>query len=482
MPEEANPLDIRIDRSARQRKDVLEDIEEMKQSIKARGIINPITVRKTESGEYVLVAGERRLTAALALGLPKVPIRLFENLSHQEAELIELEENIKRKELHWRDQVKAIGRIHALFVAKDRDWLVEQTAYEIGIHRRQMSKIIYVFKAIDDKHIASAEGIEQAYNTLQRLAERKAENVVNDIIAEGANLFGNATAAPPPVPQPNASPEPKPSSPSTPETSVLPLIAEKPSPQSSPQSSPPPPSGPIIQANFHEWIKTYSGPKFSFIHCDFPYGNYRGYESRGVMSVLETEEFYDNTTSVYWNLLDSLLNNLDRVMSYSAHMVFWFNMNFYTETVARMRKIGLMVHDHPLVWHKTNGGGGIGVAPGSAGSHPHRTYDTALIAVRGNRPLVRTFYNSYAAPTVANKIHPSQKPEPMLRYFFQMFVDETTNMLDPTCGSGASLRAAEDLGAKSVLGLELDTNYVQTANAKTLQARLLRQAGKTSSS
>jgi DNA modification methylase len=66
----------------------------------------------------------------------------------------------------------------------------------------------------------------------------------------------------------------------------------------------------------------------------------------------------------------------------------------------------------------------------------------------------------------------------MLRHFFSMFVDETTTMLDPTCGSGASLRAAEDLGAKLVVGLELDPNYAKSANQRTLQARILRQAGK----
>jgi DNA modification methylase len=65
----------------------------------------------------------------------------------------------------------------------------------------------------------------------------------------------------------------------------------------------------------------------------------------------------------------------------------------------------------------------------------------------------------------------------MLRFFLSMLVDETTTMFDPTCGSGAALRAAEDLGAKLILGLELDPNYASTANAKTLQARVLRQAG-----
>jgi site-specific DNA-methyltransferase (adenine-specific) len=84
---------------------------------------------------------------------------------------------------------------------------------------------------------------------------------------------------------------------------------------------------------------------------------------------------------------------------------------------------------------------------------------------------------SYAAPTVGNKIHPSQKSEPMLRAFLSMLVDETSTVLDPCCGSAAALRAAEDCGAKSILGLELDPNYAQAALTRTLQARILRQAG-----
>jgi hypothetical protein len=195
------------------------------------------------------------------------------------------------------------------------------------------------------------------------------------------------------------------------------------------------------------------------------------------MNGLESDDFYDNREEIYWQLLESLTANLDRIMSYSAHLVFWFQMGFYTETVLRLRKTGLLVHDHPLIWHKTGGPGGLGVAPGTDATHPRRTYDTALLASRGGRPLVRSMCNSYAAPTVGNKIHPSQKPEPMLRYFLQMVVDETTSMLDPTCGSAAALRAAEDLGARSVLGLELDPNYVDSANTRTIQSRILRRAG-----
>jgi DNA modification methylase len=53
------------------------------------------------------------------------------------------------------------------------------------------------------------------------------------------------------------------------------------------------------------------------------------------------------------------------------------------------------------------------------------------------------------------------KPEAILRHFFEMFVDENTLMLDPTCGSGTALRAAKSLGA--ALGIEKNEVFAERA-------------------
>jgi predicted RNA methylase len=57
-----------------------------------------------------------------------------------------------------------------------------------------------------------------------------------------------------------------------------------------------------------------------------------------------------------------------------------------------------------------------------------------------------------------------------------MFVDEGTRLLDPTCGSGAALRAAEDLGAQMVLGLERDPEHASAAKSALRQFRALKRA------
>ena len=57
----------------------------------------------------------------------------------------------------------------------------------------------------------------------------------------------------------------------------------------------------------------------------------------------------------------------------------------------------------------------------------------------------------------------SEKPTLVLEHFFRMLVDETTVMLDPTCGSGNAVKVAEALGANWSTGLEIDPKYVEGA-------------------
>ena len=82
-------------------------------------------------------------------------------------------------------------------------------------------------------------------------------------------------------------------------------------------------------------------------------------------------------------------------------------------------------------------------------------------------------------PVLSDKsLHPSTKPEAMLKHLFAMLVDGTTRMLDPTCGGGSSLRAAEALGAEEVLGMDISGEHVENSKAALRQARVLRSISK----
>ena len=57
----------------------------------------------------------------------------------------------------------------------------------------------------------------------------------------------------------------------------------------------------------------------------------------------------------------------------------------------------------------------------------------------------------------------NEKPIAMLRHFLSMLVDEYSFVLDPTAGSANALKAAQSLGAASVLGLEKNTEFYNRA-------------------
>jgi ParB family chromosome partitioning protein len=86
-----------------------EKLDELKESIKAHGIIQPIIVRESPQG-YEIVAGERRFKAARELGIKKIPviIKQFNNLKTFEVSLVE---NLQRDDLNPIEQAFAFKRL-----------------------------------------------------------------------------------------------------------------------------------------------------------------------------------------------------------------------------------------------------------------------------------------------------------------------------------------------------------------------------------
>src|SRR5258705_110294 len=95
------------------------------QSIKDKGIIQPITITK----KGLLVAGERRLKAAKEAGLDTVPVIIREE-SSEELDLreIELAENLFRKDLIWSERATLQKRIFDLMKEKDPKWSLRKQA------------------------------------------------------------------------------------------------------------------------------------------------------------------------------------------------------------------------------------------------------------------------------------------------------------------------------------------------------------------
>lgn len=414
---------IIVDRSERQRSTI--EVSDLLSSIKARGVYNPIIV----SDDLRLIAGERRLAASIKLNLPTIPVRFSSDLSPIDWQIIELEENLKRKDLPWDDQCKAVIRIHELYSVQSPSWTQKNTADAIGLAPSTISMMIGVGHAViaGNERIAKAANYRQAHNTLAREQQRKHDTLLADL-TEGIARPGDA-------------------------------------PQKISDES-------IICDDFLSWAPSYDGEKFNFLHCDFPYGVNMQSSDQGNSDLYGA---YEDTPEIYWALLSSLAQNQDRLLSSSAHLMFWFSMKFYSQTMEffRQKMPEWEFDDFPLIWHKTDN---KGILPDPKRG-PRRVYETCLFASRGDRLVVRSVSNAYGAPT-GTKAHQSEKPEPVLRHFMQMFVDEHTRLLDPTCGSGSSLRAAESLKASAVFGLELNPEFAEGAKATLKNFRTLRAVTK----
>lgn len=85
-------------------------LEELAQSIRSNGIIQPLLVRRIENGKYQLIAGERRWRAAQRAGLPNVPCVVKEIPDDKVLELA-LIENIQRQELNAIEEAHAYKRL-----------------------------------------------------------------------------------------------------------------------------------------------------------------------------------------------------------------------------------------------------------------------------------------------------------------------------------------------------------------------------------
>jgi len=131
-------LDIdRIHRGRYQPRQVFEPeaLQELADSIRAQGVVQPIVVRP-EGNNFELVAGERRWRAAQLAGLQKIPAVIRE-LDSRSAAAIALIENIQREDLNPLEEAQAFLRLIEEF-----DLTHQQVAESVGRSRAAVSNLI----------------------------------------------------------------------------------------------------------------------------------------------------------------------------------------------------------------------------------------------------------------------------------------------------------------------------------------------------
>ena len=85
-------------------------LNELAESIKSQGIMQPILVRKKTDGQYEIIAGERRWQASKKAGIKNIPV-LVKKISDSSALAMALIENIQREDLNIIEEAKGIKRL-----------------------------------------------------------------------------------------------------------------------------------------------------------------------------------------------------------------------------------------------------------------------------------------------------------------------------------------------------------------------------------
>jgi ParB/RepB/Spo0J family partition protein len=113
--------------------------QELAESIREQGILQPLIVRKIEGGKYQIVAGERRYRAAKEIGLTEVPVVLKE-YNEEQARIVGLLENLQRVDLDPQDEQR-----YYLELQNSYNWSLNDIA------KRVNKSIGYVRNRLDGK-------------------------------------------------------------------------------------------------------------------------------------------------------------------------------------------------------------------------------------------------------------------------------------------------------------------------------------------
>lgn len=120
-----------------------ESLEDLADSIRSQGIVQPIVVRAIGAGRYEIIAGERRWRAAQLAGLQEVPV-VVRDMDDRAAIAVALIENIQREDLNPLEEARALRRLIEEF-----EMTHQQAAEAVGRSRTAVSNLLRLLELGD---------------------------------------------------------------------------------------------------------------------------------------------------------------------------------------------------------------------------------------------------------------------------------------------------------------------------------------------
>jgi ParB family chromosome partitioning protein len=165
-----------------------ERLDDLAQSIRANGIIQPIVARPLDSGRYQIIAGERRWRAAQRVGLHKVPVVVKNVAAHEKQRRLELAliENLQRENLNPIEEARAYQKLVNEFGLKHED-----VAAEVGKDRSTIANTLRLLRLPEEVRAEVAAGrlsMGHARALVSLAAEADQRRVARDVLTRNLSV------------------------------------------------------------------------------------------------------------------------------------------------------------------------------------------------------------------------------------------------------------------------------------------------------
>ncbi len=373
------------------------DIDGLAEMLKAQGLIEPIVVAPHPGNKFMLRAGERRLLAAQKLGWET--IRAEERSGDDKVDALEVElfENQGREQFTWLEMANLEKAIFDMKASRDPRWSLRKHEEFRGVSKSAVDMRIKLAEAAElIPEIGECETQDEAWKQYKKLEE----------VATIGHLRSK-------VPE---------------EVLQAPRWA----------------ADHYIVGDSLKGMAALDDETFNFAEVDPPYAIDLLRRKDRNKEKGHTEDYNEVDAKKFPVFMQSLCAQTFRLLKPNSFAVFWYAMQWHTETLAWLTEAGFVVNPMPALWYK--GQSGQTAQPDIALAS---TYEPFFLARKGQPRMVRqgranVFHYSPLPPS--RKIHPTEKPKELLVDIIDTICLPGSNILVPFLGSGVTLRAAYTSG------------------------------------